>query len=115
MDKIRLRRRRYSIRKRITGTAQRPRLSVRRSDKHIYLVLVDDSQRKVLTSASSLGKELAQAEGNKTALAKQVGKMLAEKAKGLGVKSVVFDRGGFRYHGRVRAAADGAREGGLKF
>jgi large subunit ribosomal protein L18 len=115
MDKNRLQRRRFHVRKRISGSVARPRLAVRRTAKHIYALLVADDQRKVLTTVSSLSKELAPAAGNKSARAKLVGKLLADKAKGLGVTQVVFDRGGFRYHGRVKAVAEGAREGGLRF
>jgi large subunit ribosomal protein L18 len=115
MVKNRLARRRYSIRKRVVGTAERPRLTVRRSNKHIYAILVDDGKRKVLSTVSSTGKEFAASEGKKTDLAKEVGKVIASKAKAIGIGQVVFDRGGYRYHGRVKAVADGAREGGLKF
>ena len=115
MVKNRLLRRRYGIRKRVIGVAGRPRLAIRRSNKHIYALLVDDSKQRVLTSVSSQAKDLAGTEGAKTAWAKGVGKKIAEKAKGLGIEKVVFDRGGYRYHGRVKAVAEGAREGGLKF
>ena len=111
--------RRDSIRKRIRkiikGTAQRPRLSVFRSNKQIYAQLVDDLSGKTLLSASSCDKGAAAAEGAKVEQAKVVGKLLAEKAVAAGVTEVVFDRGGYLYHGRVKSLADGAREGGLKF
>jgi large subunit ribosomal protein L18 len=111
----RLLRRRYHVRKRIAGTAERPRLSVRRSNKHIYAILADDQKRRVLGSVSSLAKELTGKDGTKTAIAHELGRLVAEKAKSLGMEKVVFDRGGYRYHGRVKALAEGAREGGLKF
>jgi large subunit ribosomal protein L18 len=81
----------------------------------MFALLVDDSRSKVITAVSSLAKELAEAKGTKTQVAKEVGKAVARKAKELGIESVVFDRGGYRYHGRVKSLADGAREGGLKF
>ncbi|MEO0108312.1 MAG: 50S ribosomal protein L18 [candidate division WOR-3 bacterium] len=115
MDRNRLLRRRFHIRKRVVGTATRPRLTVRRSDKHVYALLVDDGRHKVMTAASTLTKDLARNEGHKTVRAREVGKLIAQKAKALGVEQVVFDRGGYRYHGRVKAVAEGAREGGLKF
>jgi len=115
MIRNRLLRRRLSIRKRVSGTKEKPRLCVRRSGKNTYALLVDDSHSKVLTSISSLTKELAEAKGTKTQVAKEVGKAVARKAKEMGIESVVFDRGGYRYHGRVKSLAEGAREGGLKF
>ena len=115
MIRNRLLRRRLSIRKRVTGTKERPRLCVRRSGKYTYALLVDDSRSKVITAVSSLTKELAEVKGTKTQVAKEVGKAVARKAKELGIATVVFDRGGYRYHGRVKSLADGAREGGLKF
>jgi large subunit ribosomal protein L18 len=115
MIRNRLLRRRLHIRKRVAGTPERPRLTVRRSGKHIYALLVDDAKTRMLASASSLVKELARAEGTKTVIAKEVGKLVAQRARALGIEKVVFDRGGYRYHGRVKAVADGAREGGLKF
>src|SRR5712691_9081214 len=102
-------RRHRRVRKRVTGTAERPRLVVYRSNRHIYAQLVDDQRARTLTAAS----DLAGAEGDKSSRAKRVGRVLAEQAKGLGVERVVFDRGGRLYHGRVKAVADGAREGGL--
>ncbi len=107
----------YRIRKKINGTASRPRLSVFRSNKHIYAQLIDDEAGRTLVAASTHSKELAgQLEGlNKTEQAKLVGKLLAEKAVKADIKSVVFDRNGYKYHGRVKALADGAREGGLNF
>ena len=101
----------FRIRKKVNGTAERPRLSVFRSNKQIYAQVINDIDGKTLASASSLGLEkLAKIEQ-----AKKVGALLAEKAKAAGVESVVFDRNGYLYHGRVQALAEGAREGGLNF
>ena len=100
------------IRKKISGSATRPRLSVFRSNRHIYAQLIDDDGGLTVASASSV---LESVEGGKpVAVGTAVGKLLAERAKEAGVESAVFDRNGYRYHGRVRAVADGAREGGLK-
>ncbi|WP_089686041.1 50S ribosomal protein L18 [Catalinimonas alkaloidigena] len=104
---------RYRIRKKVKGTAERPRLSVFRSNRDIYAQLIDDLKGTTLASASS--RELSKESSTKTDLAKEVGKKLAEKAATSGIAAVVFDRGGYKYHGRVKALADGAREGGLKF
>ncbi|PHN04539.1 50S ribosomal protein L18 [Flavilitoribacter nigricans] len=104
----------YSIRKKITGTAERPRLSVYRSNRAIYCQLIDDVAGLTLASASTMDKDVANT-GTKTEQSKAVGKLLAERAKAAGVETLVFDRGGYLYHGRVKALADGAREGGLKF
>jgi large subunit ribosomal protein L18 len=105
------------IRKKITGTADRPRLAVFRSNKQIYVQVVDDLNGVTLLSASSREKELsASATGiKKVEQAKLVGKLLASKCKEKGIESVVFDRSGYKYHGRVKSLADAAREGGLKF
>lgn len=113
---LRRRRRRIGIRKRVEGTAERPRLSVFRSLKHIYVQVIDDIEGSTLVSASSRDKDVRVdgATGNVEA-AKAVGSKIAEKAKAAGIDAVVFDRGGFRYHGRVQALADAARAGGLKF
>jgi large subunit ribosomal protein L18 len=100
------------IRKKISGTAERPRISVFRSNSQIYAQIIDDASGKTLVSASSI--ELT-SKGKKAEIATQVGKNLAEKAKGAGVTNVVFDRSGYLFHGRVKALADGAREGGLNF
>jgi large subunit ribosomal protein L18 len=104
------------VRKTVTGTAARPRLNVYRSSKHIYAQIVDDDKGHTLASASSLSKEL---EGLKTganrAAARAVGKLIAQKATAKNVTKVVFDRGGYVYHGRIKELAEGAREGGLKF
>ena len=101
----------FRIRKKIVGTAERPRLSVFRSNKQIYAQVINDKAGVTLAAASSLGFEKM----NKTEQAKKVGLLLAEKAKPAGVESVVFDRNGYLYHGRVQSLADGAREGGLNF
>ncbi|KAE8764275.1 50S ribosomal protein L18 [Georgenia thermotolerans] len=106
-------RRHIRLRKRITGTAERPRLVVTRSSRHMVAQLVDDTTGRTLASASTLEADLRAAEGDKTAKARRVGELVAERAKKAGVASVVFDRGGNKYHGRVAAVADGAREGGL--
>lgn len=103
------------IRKEIVGTAERPRLSVFRSNKEIYAQLVDDVEGKTLAAASSRDKEVGSTEGAKQDVAAAVGKSLAERALKAGIESVSFDRGGYLYHGRVKSLADGAREGGLKF
>jgi large subunit ribosomal protein L18 len=104
---------RYSIRKKISGTADVPRLSVFRSNKQIYAQLIDDEQGHTLLASSS--KILTDASGNKSEIAKEVGLDLAKKAVEKGISTVCFDRGGYLYHGRVKALAEGAREGGLKF
>ena len=101
------------IRKKISGTADRPRLSVFRSTKHIYAQLIDDLNGHTLAAASSL--EDSGLKGTAIEKSAEVGKKLAERAKSAGVETAVFDRNGFRYHGRVKALADGAREGGMKF
>ncbi|GAB3081516.1 50S ribosomal protein L18 [Nocardioides zeae] len=108
-------RRQVRGRKRVSGTAERPRLVVTRSAKHISVQVVDDVVGKTLVSASSLETELRSLDGDKTAKAKRVGELVAERAKSNGVDVVVFDRAGNKYHGRVAALADGAREGGLTF
>ena len=105
---------RRRIRKSVSGTAERPRLSVYRSNKEIYAQLVDDENGVTLASASSLDKAMEK-EGDKSERAKKVGEQLAKVAKEAGVEAVAFDRGGYRYHGRVKSLAEGAREGGLKF
>ncbi|MCB0516166.1 MAG: 50S ribosomal protein L18 [Chitinophagales bacterium] len=104
---------RYKIRKKVTGTEQRPRLSVFRSNKAIYAQLINDVAGHTLASASS--KEASLGSGNKTEQAKAVGNALASRGKAAGVSKVVFDRSGYLYHGRVKALAEGAREGGLDF
>ena len=106
-------RRHARLRKRITGTTDRPRLVVTRSARHVFVQIVDDSKGHTLASASTLEDDLRTFDGDKTATARTVGELLAERAKKAGVADVVFDRGGNRYAGRVAAIADGAREGGL--
>ncbi|MCR9171998.1 MAG: 50S ribosomal protein L18 [bacterium] len=101
------------IRKNISGTAEMPRLSVFRSNKQIYAQIIDDTTGKTLVSAGSYNNKAAK--GNKTEVAAVVGKEVAEKAVKAGITSVVFDRNGYLYHGRVKSLADSAREGGLKF
>jgi large subunit ribosomal protein L18 len=103
------------IRKVISGTSEKPRMSVFRSNTQIYVQLVDDLAGKTLTSASSRCKEIAAQKVNKTEQAKLVGKLAAERALEKGVATVVFDRNGYLYHGRIKSLADAAREGGLKF
>jgi large subunit ribosomal protein L18 len=107
-------RRHKRVRGKVTGTAERPRLVVTRSNRGIVAQLVDDREGKTLASATWLQVQKS-FKGNKTAQAAEVGKLLAEKAKQAKIESVVFDRGGYLYHGRVKALADAAREGGLKF
>lgn len=104
----------YRIRKRMSGTESRPRMTVFRSNKQIYVQLVDDISGKTLASASSTEKEIAGQKVNKTDQAKLVGKRIAEVAKEKGIETVVFDRNGYLYHGRVKNLADAARENGLK-
>ena len=107
-------RRQVRGRKKISGTSERPRLVVTRSSKHITVQVVDDLVGRTLVSASTMETDLRGFEGDKTAKAKRVGELVAERAKTEGVEAVVFDRGGNKYHGRVAAVADGAREGGLQ-
>ncbi len=107
---------RYRIRRKIgEGTAQKPRLSVFRSNTDIYAQLIDDLKGQTLAAASSKDKDIAAQKTNKTEKGKLVGAAIARKASELGIKDVTFDRGGYLYHGRVKSLADGAREGGLKF
>ena len=106
-------RRHIRVRKNISGTTARPRLVVNRSAKHIFVQIVDDTIGRTLASASTLDPTIRAAEGDKTAKAKLVGALVAERAKAAGIMAVVFDRGGFQYHGRVAALADSAREAGL--
>lgn len=102
------------VRAKISGTPERPRLNVFRSETNIYAQIIDDVAGVTLVSASSLEKDFT-CEGDKKAAAKKVGQMVAERAKAKGIDTVVFDRGGYVYHGRVKALAEGAREGGLQF
>jgi len=106
---------RYRIRAKVAGTAQKPRLSVFRSNKDIYVQLINDDAAVTIAAASSRDKDIAAQSGTKTDKSKLVGQAIARKAKELGIENVVFDRGGNLYHGRVKAAAEGAREGGLVF
>jgi large subunit ribosomal protein L18 len=106
-------RRHLRVRKRVTGTTVRPRLVVNRSAKHLFVQIVDDTFGTTLASASTMDPTIRSAEGDKTAKAKLVGALLAERAKTAGITAVVFDRGGYKYHGRVAAVADSARESGL--
>jgi large subunit ribosomal protein L18 len=102
----------YRIRKKVSGTSQKPRLSVFRSNKEIYCQLIDDVNGVTLASASTKGQPKS---GNKVVQSAEIGKAIASKAKSLGIEKIVFDRGGYLYHGRVKSLADGAREGGLIF
>lgn len=114
-DKKRLRKKRHlRVRKKIFGTSEVPRLSVYRSEKNIYAQIIDDVKKITLVSASSLDKDF-EGSGNNREAAKTVGKVIAGKAIDKGIKEVVFDRGGYIYHGRVQNLAEGAREGGLQF
>ncbi len=108
-------RRQVRGRKKVSGTAERPRLVVTRSSRHITVQVVDDLEGKTLASASTMETDLRSVDGDKSAKARKVGELVAERAKAQGVSSVVFDRAGNKYHGRVAALADGAREGGLAF
>jgi large subunit ribosomal protein L18 len=106
-------RRHFRVRKAVTGTPVRPRLVVSRSSRHVFVQIVDDTVGKTVASASTMEPDVRTLDGDKTAKAKKVGELVAERAKAAGVEAVVFDRGGNKYHGRVAAIADGAREGGL--
>ncbi|GAA3616323.1 MULTISPECIES: 50S ribosomal protein L18 [Kineosporia] len=106
-------RRHLRVRKQLRGSTERPRLVVNRSARHVFVQVVDDTQGKTLASASTMEADLRGLDGDKTAKARRVGELLGERAKAAGVTAVVFDRGGNRYHGRVAAIADGAREAGL--
>jgi len=106
---------RFGIRSKIKGTAQRPRLSVFRSNREIYAQLIDDVNSHTLVSASSHEKDFETIKAPKKDISKRVGLEIAKRAKAAGIETVIFDRGGYLYHGRVQALADGAREGGLKF
>lgn len=106
---------RYNIRKRVVGTAQKPRMSVFRSNAEIYVQLIDDSSGITLAAASSRDKDIAAQKVTRIEKSKLVGAAIARKATELGIQQVVFDRGGNLYHGRVKSVADGAREGGLQF
>ncbi|WP_130014030.1 50S ribosomal protein L18 [Serinicoccus sediminis] len=106
-------RRHVRLRKKVTGTTERPRIVVNRSSRHVFVQLVDDTRSATVASASTMEADLRALDGDKTAKARRVGELLAERAKAVGVDAAVFDRGGNRYAGRVAAIAEGAREGGL--
>ena len=108
-------RRHFRVRKKVSGTAARPRLVVSRSTRHVFAQVVDDTTGKTLVSASTMESELRGATGDKTSKSRRVGVLVAERAKSVGVSTVVFDRAGNRYHGRLAALAEGARETGLEF
>ncbi|MEW6731587.1 MAG: 50S ribosomal protein L18 [Acidobacteriota bacterium] len=103
------------IRKKVHGTPERPRLCVYRSLNHIYVQVVDDSQGRTLCAASTVEKELRSKSGGNIEAAKSIGRLIAERARAHGIETVVFDRGGYLYHGRIRSLAEAAREAGLKF
>ena len=116
LQKVKSRRRRHHrVRTKVRGTAERPRLAVFRSTRHVYAQLIDDVGGRTLASASTMEKDTRGGTTANVAAAKSVGQRLGERAKAAGITSAVFDRGGFRYHGRVAAVADGARESGLEF
>ena len=106
-------RRHLRLRKKVSGTTARPRLVVSRSSRHVFVQVVDDTVGRTVASASSMEPDLRSFEGDKTAKARKVGELVAARAKSAGVDAVVFDRGGNKYHGRIAAIAEGAREGGL--
>lgn len=110
-------RRHARIRKRVFGTSERPRLSVYRSLNHIYVQIIDDTKETTLIAASTLDSDLRSLDGHKgnITMAKKVGELIARKATAIGIRKIVFDRGGYLYHGRVKALADAAREAGLEF
>ena len=108
-------RRAFRVRKKVSGTASRPRLVVSRSSRHLFVQVIDDSQGKTLAYASTMETDLRADKGDKTAKSKAVGALIASRAKAAGVSSVVFDRAGNKYHGRIAAVADSARENGLEF
>lgn len=103
------------IRKKVLGNPEKPRLSVFKSNKQISVQIIDDLNGKTIASATSLHKDIISAKGTKSEKSKMVGKLIAENAKSAGIEEVRFDRSGYLYHGRIKALADGAREGGLKF
>jgi large subunit ribosomal protein L18 len=103
------------IRKRVRGSAEQPRLNIFRSQKHIYAQVIEDRQGRTLAASSSVEKNFPQPKGSTVAAAKEVGKRLAQRAQENGIRRVAFDRGGYQYHGRVRALAEAAREAGLQF
>ena len=108
-------RRHFRLRKKINGTAERPRMAVKRSSRHIHVQVIDDLTGTTLAAASTIEADVRKAGGDKSEQAKKVGELVASRAKKAGVDTVVFDRGGKKYHGRIAALADAAREGGLQF
>ena len=108
-------RRAFRLRKKISGTPSRPRLVVSRSSRHLFVQVIDDTQGKTLAYASTMEADLRKASGDKTDKSKQIGALIAERAKKAGVSAVVFDRAGYKYHGRIAAVAESARENGLEF
>ncbi|AKK02296.1 50S ribosomal protein L18 [Corynebacterium epidermidicanis] len=108
-------RRHFRIRKNLRGTAEMPRLVVHRTSRHMHVQIIDDLAGHTLAAASTMEEAVRALDGDKKARGAQVGKLIAERAKAAGIEAVVFDRGGYQYHGRVAALADAAREGGLKF
>ena len=108
-------RRAFRVRKKVAGTASRPRLVVSRSSRHLFVQVIDDTQGKTLAYASTMETDLRADKGDKTAKSKAVGALIASRAKAAGVSTVVFDRAGNKYHGRIAAVADSARENGLEF
>jgi large subunit ribosomal protein L18 len=108
-------RRAFRVRKKVAGTASRPRLVVSRSSRHLFVQVIDDSQGKTLAFASTMEADLRADKGDKTAKSKAIGALIASRAKAVGVTTVVFDRAGNKYHGRIAAVADSARENGLEF
>ncbi|MEY3075964.1 MAG: 50S ribosomal protein L18 [Actinobacteria bacterium] len=108
-------RRHFRVRKKVSGTAERPRLVVTRSARHLFVQVVDDTKAITLASASTMEGDLRADSGDKTKKARRVGQLVADRAKAKGISAVVFDRGGNRFHGRVAALAEGARENGLDF
>lgn len=108
-------RRAFRVRKKVAGTASRPRLVVSRSSRHLFVQVIDDTQGKTLACASTMETDLRADKGDKTAKSKAVGALIASRAKAVGVSTVVFDRAGNKYHGRIAAVADSARENGLEF
>lgn len=103
------------VRAKVSGTAERPRVSVFKSNKHIFVQFIDDKDRRTILSSKIISGSKSKIKESKTDKAAKIGEMLAEKAKESGIKEIIFDRGGFKYHGRVKAVAEGLRKGGLKF
>jgi len=114
-SRVARKRRHTRVRKKVRGSAARPRMVVNRSTRHLFVQIVDDAQGRTLASASTMEADIRAAEGDKTAAAKLVGERVAQRAKDAGIEAVVFDRGGNMYHGRVAALADAARDSGLSF